>query len=83
MNRELEEFRLTGGIIFDEVLEAYPIDTDGDKIILPVSALERCVCVVCRSKTTTTTTTTTNDKDKRQRQRQILRVKGLRVRVKD
>ncbi|OQR87837.1 hypothetical protein ACHHYP_07973 [Achlya hypogyna] len=36
----LEEERVTGGISYRKTLRAVPIDNDGDKITLPVSALE-------------------------------------------
>ncbi|TDH69371.1 hypothetical protein CCR75_003197 [Bremia lactucae] len=38
--QELEAQRLTGGIQYLEQLEPFPTTTDGDKITLPVSALE-------------------------------------------
>ncbi|OQR86220.1 hypothetical protein THRCLA_10560 [Thraustotheca clavata] len=38
--QRLEEERVTGGIAYKQTLRAVPIDTDGDKVTLPVSALE-------------------------------------------
>ncbi|ETV84014.1 hypothetical protein, variant 2 [Aphanomyces astaci] len=38
--RRVEEQRITGGIVYKKSLRAVPIANDGDKVTLPVSALE-------------------------------------------
>lgn len=39
--KQLEEDRITAGIKFSMILEAFPTTTPGDRITLPVSALEK------------------------------------------